>query len=122
MTIVVLVMTAGSSQRHGYSYHDDYYASHYGDRHYEEEDRYHRYYDRMSRSDRRCYRDLVDKLERRRRRGWEDGHLSDRDRRRIREVQYDLDDLIAKYRRYRPRYRERRPYTERVVRSLLGCR
>lgn len=102
----------GSYPQYRYSgnrYSDGYRRSDY--------DRYDWYFDRMSRSDRRCLRDLIDKLEQRKRRAWENGYISDREDRRIREVEEDIDRLLYKYRR-NDRYRDSR----RGSGTRLKCR
>jgi len=92
-----------------YRYTDNRYSDGYRRPDY---DRYDRYYDRMSRSDRRCLRDLINKLEERKRCAWRDGYISDREDRRIRDVEDDIDRLLYKYRRndrYDRRGRDRNP-------------
>ncbi len=61
----------------------------------------------MSRRDQRCLRDLIDKLEERKRCAWEDGYITDREDRRIYAVEQDIEDLLYKYRRTE-RYYDRR--------------
>ena len=60
---------------------------------------YDRYYSRMSRRDRRAVNELLDRLEYRKRRAWEDGYLSRRDRNRIIDIEQDIDRIFHKYRR-----------------------
>ncbi len=70
-----------------------------------------RYTDLFSRRDRKCYYDLLDKLDRVERDAWRDGRLSRKERNRIDNILEDLDDLVYKYKRaYRARYDDRRPY------------
>ena len=71
---------------------DSYYRN--GNRGY-----YDRYLSRMTRRDRKCLRDLTDKLEHTKRKAWSDGYLSRRDKNRIGDVQNDIDRLISKYHR-----------------------
>jgi len=68
--------------------------------------------DRYSSRDRRCYFDLIKKLERVERKAWEDGRLSCFDESRIKAVQGDLTKLIRKYRDTRSiRYQSRKNST-----------
>jgi len=109
--ILLLFGTASEAQRRGlsqnqytstyysndvryrsYSYNDDRYGT-YEDYAYV----YDRYYNRMSRVDRRCFNALMERLDKRKRRAWRDGRLSRYDRDRIRSVEIDIEDLIAKY-------------------------
>ena len=89
-----------SAQRYGtvsYTYgnsgYNDGYSDNYRNANYSD------VYYRMSRSDRRCLDDLYEKLERRKRRAWRDGYLSNRDINRIRDVEEDIDRIYRKYRR-----------------------
>lgn len=132
--ILLLFCTTGEAQRRGllsnlaiYNNGVRYNAYNYdSDRYYERDyqSAYERYYHRMSRSDRRCFDDLLHKLDRRTRKAWEDGRLSRWDRERIRSVHYDLDDLLDKYsydRRRSDRNRNERRYNNsRSYRP--GCR
>jgi len=62
---------------------------------------YNRYLNRMDRYERKLLRKLLRTLEQRERWAWEDGRISRREARRIQEVQYDIEDLIAPYRNRR---------------------
>ena len=90
------------AQSTSYDDYDDYHDS------YEVSSRY---VDLFSRSDRRYYYKLLDRLDEAERDGWANGRLSRRERRRIDDILQDLDDLVYKYRRsYNSRYTNRRPY------------
>jgi len=77
--------------------HTSYRYSNYGNSyHY---NTYDRYANRMNKHDRKRLRKLTRRLQERERCAWEDGYVSRRERRRIREVQNDIDDLLSYYRR-----------------------
>lgn len=102
--IVTLCAISLTGQRYGYnasySYGDGYYGDRYGSQSNRAAYDYGRYLNRMSRSDRRCVLDLLDKLERRERKAWRDGYITDREARRIRDVERSIDRVVDKYRRY----------------------
>lgn len=79
----------------------DYYAGERHDRPRRSDyNRYDRYYDIMSRHDRKRLRGLINKLEERKRCAWEDGYVSNREHRRIRDVEVDIDRLLHRYRKH----------------------
>lgn len=93
-SLLSYVFNAGHN--HNRHTHYNYYPEEYLRTDY---DSYDRYYDRMSRRDQRCLRDLINKLEERKRCAWEDGYITDREDRRIYDVEQDIEDLLDKYRR-----------------------
>ena len=93
------------AQTHSVSY-DDY--DEYGGYDYEVSSRY---VDLFSRSDRRYYYKLLDRLDRVEQDAWANGRLSRSERRRIDDILEELDDLVYRYKRsYNSRYTDRRPY------------
>lgn len=60
---------------------------------------YDRYHSRMNRADRRRVNELLDRLDKTKRKAWNDGHLSRRDRNRIIDVEQDIERIFLRYRR-----------------------
>lgn len=122
--MVVLFLTsavASTAQRYGsitYTYNNAGYGNYDDYRDY----RYNGDYNRMSRADRRCLADLYEKLERRERRAWRDGYLSDYDVRRIRSVERDIERIYDKYRRFDRRNRYNNDRGRRNSRNRSVCR
>lgn len=115
-------------------YYDDYNDyDNYNDRRHSPFRSYRRVdhlYHRMTKRDRKCLRGLERKLGDRKRKAWEDGHLSDRDLRRVRDVERDISRLYAKYSYSSGRYRNNGSYhnygnsnySYRVNRNNRSCR
>lgn len=82
-------------------------------------------FNRLSRDDRRRLKRLERKLYDREECAWEDGYISDRERRRVREVERDIYKLLRRYnnRGYRNdnRYRDDRRRSQRNTRRNAAC-
>lgn len=119
MMILLLIVAASMSAQNGHrhststtvNYYDDdpYYNDYYDNDYYTNNNpnrnnrifaKYRRnenLYYRMSYSDKKCLRRLEKKLRERKRSALDDGFVSDRDLRRVRDIERDIYKLYAKY-------------------------
>jgi len=115
LSMVVFASISNAQWSYTYSGNDSYYDDYDYNNYDEDNDRYNknsydkrrgdsyksnrRIYKRMTPRDQKRYRKLLRSLQDRQERAWDDGYLSQREKRRIREIRRDINNLMARYQR-----------------------